>query len=93
LLEQRATRHQALLDFGSCELYVEIGRESLDDFVQPEIDRLQCGKLGGRLDLLVEPLELLVRIDVLQTHAVYRTPFGGSAPMVAKGARQALPAR
>jgi hypothetical protein len=47
LLEQRATRYQVLLDFVSCELYVEIARESLHDFVQPEKDRLQCGKLSG----------------------------------------------
>jgi hypothetical protein len=47
LLEQRATRHQSLLDFVSGELYVEVARESLDDFVEPEIDRLQCAQLGG----------------------------------------------
>jgi hypothetical protein len=47
LLEQRATRHQALLDFVSGELHVEIARESLDDFIQPEIDRLQRSQFGG----------------------------------------------
>jgi hypothetical protein len=46
LLEQRATRHQALLDFVSGELHVEIARKCLDDFVQPKIDRLQRGKLS-----------------------------------------------
>jgi hypothetical protein len=46
LLEQRATRHQALLDFVSRELYVEIARKSLDDFVQPKIDRLQRGQFS-----------------------------------------------
>jgi hypothetical protein len=47
LLEQRAPRHQALLDIVSRELHLEIARESLDDLVQPEIDRFQCGQLGG----------------------------------------------
>jgi hypothetical protein len=47
LPEQGATRHQALPDFVSSELYVEIAGERLDDFVQPEIDRLQGAKLGG----------------------------------------------
>jgi hypothetical protein len=47
LLEQHAPRHQALMDLVPCELYVEITRESPDDIVEPEIDRLQCGKLGG----------------------------------------------
>ena len=47
MLELRATRHQALLDFVSSELYVEIAGEGLDDFVQPEIERLQCAKVGG----------------------------------------------
>jgi hypothetical protein len=46
LLEQRATCHQALLDFVSGQLYVEIIWESLDDFVQPNKDRPQCGKPG-----------------------------------------------
>ena len=69
MLEQRATRHQALLDFGSCELYVEIVGESLNDFIQPEIGRLERRKLGGRLDLLVEPLEFLMRIHVLHAQS------------------------
>jgi hypothetical protein len=47
LLEQRATRDQALLDFIAGELHVEIARVSFDDFVQPEIDRLQCGQPAG----------------------------------------------
>ena len=89
MLEQHATRHQALVDFVSRELYVEIGGERLDDLVQPEIDRLQFGKLGGRLDPLVEPLELLVRIDIFHAHAAYRTPSGGSVPIVASRAARA----
>jgi hypothetical protein len=82
LLEQRATRHQALLDFVACELYVEIARETLDDLVEPKIDRLQCGKLGGRLDQFVELFEFLVRIYVFHAHFANRTPFGGSGPIL-----------
>ena len=78
MLEQRTTRHQSLLDFVSCELYVEIVGESPDDFVQPEIDRPQRGKAGGRVDLVTEPLESLERIDVFDAHADYRTPAGVS---------------
>jgi hypothetical protein len=47
LLEQRATRHQALLDFASGELHVEIVGKGPDDFMQPGEDRLQRGKFGG----------------------------------------------
>jgi len=47
LLEQRAPRHEALLDLVSGELDVEIARKSLDDFIQPEIDRLQRGQFSG----------------------------------------------
>ncbi|MGB7759683.1 MAG: hypothetical protein WBL61_07640 [Bryobacteraceae bacterium] len=85
MLEHRAARHQALLDFVAGELYVEIARESLHDFVEPKIDRLQFGKLGGCLDQFVELLEFLVRIDVFHAHEANRTPFRGSGhilPMV-----------
>jgi len=37
-LSSVATRHQALLDFVASELHVEIARESLHDFVEPEIE-------------------------------------------------------
>jgi hypothetical protein len=79
-----------LLDLVPSELYVEIARESLDDLVQPEVDRLQCGKLIDRLDLFVELLELLVRINVSHVHAANRTPSGGPAPILAKGDVDAL---
>ncbi len=82
MLEQRATRHQALLDFVASELHVEIARESLHDFVEPEIDRLQCGQFGSCLDLFVEALEFPVRIDVFHAHVANRTPSGGSAPIL-----------
>jgi hypothetical protein len=78
LLEQRATVHQPLLAFVSRELYVKIVGVSPDDFVQPVKDRLQRGKLSGRLDLLAEPLEFLKRTDVFYAHADYRTPAGAS---------------
>jgi hypothetical protein len=47
LFEQRAARHQTLLHLISSELHVEIARESLDDFIQPEIDRLQRCQFSG----------------------------------------------
>ena len=47
LLEQRATRNQALLDFVSSELYIEIAGEGLDQGIQPVIERPQCGKLSN----------------------------------------------
>jgi hypothetical protein len=54
--KQRTARHQTLLDFVSGKLHVEIARESLDDFVQPVEDRLECGKFRSGVDLLVESL-------------------------------------
>jgi hypothetical protein len=47
LLEQRAARYQALFDFVSGYLDVEIVGETPHDFVQPVKDRFQRRKLGG----------------------------------------------
>ncbi|MGA2039872.1 MAG: hypothetical protein ABSH42_11385 [Bryobacteraceae bacterium] len=82
MLEQRATRHQALLDFVASELNVEIAGESLDDLVEPEINRLQFSQLGGRLDLFVELLQFFVRIAVFHSHDANRTPSGRVGPIL-----------
>ena len=68
-LELITSINQPLLDCASRNLHVEIVRETLEDLVQTEKDWLQCGKLAGCLDLLVKPVEFLLRIDVFQAHA------------------------
>ena len=77
MLERHPTHHQTLLDVVGRKLYFEIARESLNDFVQPKIDRLQSSQLGSGSDPLIEPLKFLVRIGVFPVHPDYRTPFGG----------------
>ena len=77
-----------LLDVVSAKLDVEILGVSLEDFVEPEIDWLEGCKLGGRLDLLVEFEELLVRIEVFHVHAAYRTPFANMGEAKARTVRR-----
>jgi hypothetical protein len=82
LLERRTTRHQVLFELVARKLHVEIARRRLHDFVQPEIDRLECGQVAGGLDLLFEPLEFFGIIYVFNAHVANRTPFRGSAPIL-----------
>jgi hypothetical protein len=59
-----------LLDVADHQLYFEIVGIRLGDFVQPEKDRLQILQHGHPVDLLVQILQLIQRIQVLAHDAI-----------------------
>jgi hypothetical protein len=54
-----------LLDVADHQLYFEIVGIRLRDFIQPEEDRLQVLQHGHPVDLLVQILQFVQRIQVL----------------------------
>jgi len=59
-----------LLDVADHQLYFEIVGIRLSDFIQPEKDRLQVFQHGHPVDLLVQILQLVQRIQVLAHDAI-----------------------
>jgi hypothetical protein len=59
-----------LLDVTDHQLHFEIVGICLGDFVQPEKDRLQVLQQGHPVDLLVQILQFVQRIQVLAHDAI-----------------------
>lgn len=62
--------HQVLLDVADHQLHFEIVGIRLGDFIQPEKDRLQVLQHSHPVDLLVQILQLVQRIQVLAHDAI-----------------------